>query len=131
MKMLLEQSVGLYRELLATTKAIGLALDNAEPMVLNRLGTESASLMAAIQELDQKLHLRPGSAACPEEHALARQRLELIEAILNLNQELNPRLNGLRALKRNELQQIRQGRTTVRGYTQSTAKAGRIINTAK
>lgn len=63
-------------------------------------------------------------------HPLYLQRRALIEEVLKLNHLLLPKINGMMALVSHELTGLKNGRTVLGGYKQTTHKQGRLVKSS-
>jgi|GEM_PF-3242430 len=56
------------------------------------------------------------------------KRTELIEKIIQLNKIITPRLANIKSLISNELLQVKQGRSAIKGYQQTEKKHGKNLH---
>ncbi len=110
-----------YQSMLDKLDEIELALDRQDASAISRLALDVDQCLEGIKKADG------GSLTQPTgEHRL------MVDTILEKNREITSRIREMTALQRNELNQLKVGRETAKGYALHHAKrTGSIINSSK
>ncbi len=131
-KQLLHQAVDQYSDVLKQTSAIEDALTDMQAPMIDQLARQLGQSMEKARAIDLEINAGSHPADDSDINWLFASRRALMEEILNKTKELEPRIQGIRALQRSEMKKIKQGRQTATGYAQHLRpKTGRIINSSK
>lgn len=119
---LLATSAQQYAELLQHSRLLPPILDAGDVARVREHALQLQQMQALAGQLDEGLLPRLGEQIAHwEEHPLYRQRLQSIQAIVELNNLLLPRIRGMMAVTASELEQMREGRTALAGYAPAEA----------
>lgn len=123
---LLEKSAAQYAELEQLADSLLHLLECADfDQVREQAAVLQQKQAAASLVDDELLPLLNIDLPAWEGHLLYRQRLCSIQAILELNELLLPKIRGMMAVTSAELEQLRGGRTALVGYaTQASVRRG-------
>ena len=127
---ILEQSIHQYQELAQLGASIEQAVYAGEIASVRSLCEVMIALQEQIQANEGDLHasLRQHRNDVPRQIS---ELLSLMQQIQERNQRLIPHINGIKALQRNELKQLKIGLETARGYASHHARrTGSIINSS-
>lgn len=129
----LRLSITHYRELLRKTEEVEKTLADFKVEPVQKLSEELGSILERIKQTDTLLESLHKVETLPEEQQkLYQERQHLVELIFNKNKDLEPRMQGMKAIQAKEMQQLNLGRKTASGYAQQvTANTGRIINRSR
>ena len=109
-----------YGQMLAKLDEIEQALDLQDPDLITQLSRDVEHCLEQIKQFDRQ-STQPATAA---------RRVQL-EELLTRNQALAARIREITALQRNELNQLKIGMDTARGYASHHARrTGSIINSS-
>ena len=109
-----------YGQMLAKLDEIEQALDLQDPDLIAQLSRDVEHCLEQIKQFDRQ-STQPATAA---------RRVQL-EELLTRNQALAARIREITALQRNELNQLKIGMDTARGYASHHARrTGSIINSS-
>jgi len=121
METCIQKSIEQYRRIVDHAQQLEKLLHKADP-------EELRSYTARLQELQDEASLNDRvfydlfsrDSAAWGNHPLFRERSELIEQIVKMNQLLLPKIRGMMAVTSHEISQIKGGRVAMAGYHQPT-----------
>ncbi len=114
---LLESSVEQYRELCRHAETLADMLDKCEYSGVRDHAAQLQQLQAVACEWDERLlPLIERDLPAWERHPFYRMRLDFINAILERNALILPKIRGMMAVTSAELGQLRSGHTMLSGY---------------
>lgn len=124
---LLETSTDQYTDILRLMETIAQSMDCNKLSDLTDTGNEllqkQQTAAATDNELMDMLRKQPEERLQKQ----IRDRYELLKKIMVLNKLIMPQLASTKSFIFNELQQIKTGRTAIKGYQQSPKKHGKNL----
>lgn len=126
---LLQTSIDQYTEILQLMDSIIHTNKNLSIEELTIIGKQILSKQKTATETDKKLLplLSDSSAEMIGDHKFAK-RTDLLKEVIQLNTIITPKLTNIRSLMGSELQQVKKGRSAIKGYQQTETKHGRNLN---
>lgn len=96
---------------------------------LTILGKQILSRQKTATETDEHLLalLAESSAEMMDDKRIAK-RTRLLQQVIELNKIITPKLSNIKSLMGSELQQVKKGRSAIKGYQQTEIKHGRNLN---
>ncbi len=128
---LLEKLVQKYQEMLAQVREVRRAVLKADTDKMHELSAAMDKTQLEARTIEGEL--APYIEQYPElsESILFRDRMSLIEQILQVRESILPKCKGVLAVNRNELGKIANGRVLMKGYHSNLQKKGRLIKISK
>lgn len=125
---LIAQSLMQYQQIARLSADIEQALQVRDIETLSGLCETMNGLQQAVQAGGSALLNLLRSRRDLRESAEVRELLAIMEQIKERNQRLAPRINGIMAVQRNELQQLNKGNTLLQGYRKTSPQTGHRIS---
>jgi len=117
MTVYLEKSINRYRQIVEHAQQLELLLTKGDPEKLKQYTARLQQLQEEAGLHDKSLLEEIGrDSARWQAHPLFRERMQLLEQIVEMNDLLLPRIRGMMSVTAAELAQLKDGRTAVSGY---------------
>jgi aminopeptidase N len=125
----LQTSIDQYSDILELMQSITQTHKNLSVEELTTIGQQILRKQKTAAETDKNLLalLAEASAAMIDDTAIAK-RTELIKHVIQLNTIITPKLTNIKSLMGSELQQVKKGRSAIKGYQQTETRHGRNLN---
>jgi len=125
---LLQTSINEYTDILTLMGTIIEPGMNTHIDDLNLTGKAILEKQQHAFNTDKKImtFLRKSPESCQEDGI--EERAELIHKVIQLNKQIIPKLESVKSLLSSELQQIKNGRSAMKGYQPSAGTNGRNVN---
>jgi len=125
---LLQESVDTYRAMYALFQKLSGSLEGTEIRFLGEYLLCLRELQKKVEDIDQQLH----DEILDSRHEfidtpLYKERVQLIETIMEHHRLLMPRLYSMKAVLAAEISQIQGGRVAMGGYKVGLENRGRIV----
>jgi hypothetical protein len=120
---LLQKSIDKYRAIIEHAEQLDQLLGMADPehLVAYTLRMKELQEEAGLNDQDLLTEIAQNLPAW-RAHPLFRERMQLLEQIMEMNDLLLPKIRGMMSVTAAELVQLKEGRAAVSGYNQTPAR---------
>ncbi len=125
-----EKALGLFRAMDALGLTIEEAVRHGNLDRLDTLRQEMEILQEAAAPAWESARAQLEEQGADEGHEAVRELLALMRVIHDRNRYLEPRLQGMMAMHRAEVEKLQSGNTILQGYRPILSKTGRLISSS-
>jgi len=127
---MLSRSIQHYQGILQLLEQMEREMGTADPLALQGFSSTLERMQGQAAQLDREIApLLKAQASKNEQTAdLAKQRADLVNEILEVNQRICAKASGVKSLLAHEMGKLRTGLTALSGYRQPQRHRGRITN---
>lgn len=128
--MIIEQALATYRTILAQMAEIEQLLSRQDTEAILEKHQQMMHSQNEAKELDQKILNLLTSDSDPTCSTKILDLLDLMQEIQDTNHRLTPRIQGIMAVYKNELNKLNQGSNMMRHYHSHTRQTGQLVSNA-